>query len=83
MSANLSNLHWKGSLLFPQGNESVSGSAVINFLQPQWIVACQAPLAMGFSREEYWNGLPFPPSGALPHQDGTQVFCIAVRFSMV
>ena len=28
--------------------------------------ACQAPLSMGFSREEYWSGLPCPPLGALP-----------------
>ena len=26
----------------------------------------QAPLCMGFSRQEYWSGLPFPPSGDLP-----------------
>ena len=25
-----------------------------------WTVACQAPLPMGFSRQEYWSGLPFP-----------------------
>ena len=30
-----------------------------------WTVACQAPLSMGFSRQEYWSGLPFPPSGDL------------------
>ena len=29
------------------------------------IVAQQAPLSMGFSRQEYWNGLPFPSSGDL------------------
>ena len=29
-------------------------------------VARQAPLSMGFSRQEYWSGLPFPPSGDLP-----------------
>ena len=28
---------------------------------------CQAPLSMGFSRQEYWSGLPFPPPGDLPH----------------
>ena len=33
-----------------------------------WTVACQAPLFMGFSRQEYWNGLPFPPSEDLPTQ---------------
>ena len=32
-----------------------------------WIVAHQAPLSMGFSRREYWSGLPFPPPGDLPH----------------
>ena len=31
-----------------------------------WTVACQAPLSMGFSRQEYWSGLPFPPPGHLP-----------------
>ena len=30
-------------------------------------VARQTPLSMGFSRQEYWNGLPFPPPGDLPH----------------
>ena len=28
-------------------------------------IACQAPLSMGFSRQEYWSGLPFPPPGDL------------------
>ena len=28
-----------------------------------WTVACQAPLSMGFSWQEYWNGLPFLPPG--------------------
>ena len=31
-----------------------------------WTVACQAPPSMGFSRQEYWSGLPFPPPGDLP-----------------
>ena len=31
------------------------------------LVAHQVPLSMGFSRQEYWNGLSFPPSGDLPH----------------
>ena len=30
-------------------------------------VACQAPLSMGFSRQEYWSGLPCPLPGALPN----------------
>ena len=28
-----------------------------------WTVSCQTPLSIGFSRQEYWIGLPFPPSG--------------------
>ena len=31
-----------------------------------WAVACQAPLSMGFSRQECWSGLPCPPPGDLP-----------------
>ena len=31
-----------------------------------WTVACQAPLSMGFFRQEYWSGLPFPSPRDLP-----------------
>ena len=31
-----------------------------------WTIAHQAPLSMGFSRQEYWSGLPCPPPGDLP-----------------
>jgi len=31
-----------------------------------WTVARQAPLSIGFSRQEYWSGLPFPYPGDLP-----------------
>ena len=30
-----------------------------------WTVACKSPLSMGFSRQEYWSGLPFPSPGDL------------------
>ena len=45
--------------------ESVSHSAVSNSATP-WTVARQAPLSMGFFRQEYWCGLPCPPPGDLP-----------------
>ena len=32
-----------------------------------WIVVCQTPLPMGFSRQKYWNGLPFSTPWDLPH----------------
>ena len=46
--------------------ECFSCSAVSNSATP-WTVACQAPLFMEFSRQEYWSGLPYPPPGDLPH----------------
>ena len=39
-------------------------SRVQPFATP-WAVAHQAPLSMGFSRQEYWSGLPCPPPGDL------------------
>ena len=35
-------------------------------LATPWTIAGQAPLSMGFFRQEYWSGLPFPSSGDLP-----------------
>ena len=35
-------------------------------LLSSWTVTHQAPLSMGFPRQEYWSGLPFPPAGDLP-----------------
>ena len=32
-------------------------------------MCCQAPLSMGFSRREFWSGLPCPPPGDLPHSE--------------
>ena len=40
-------------------------SRVRLFVVP-WTVAHQASLSMGFPRQEYWNGLPFPSAGDLP-----------------
>ena len=34
-----------------------------------WTAGPQAPLSMGFSRQEYWSGLPFPPPGDLSHPE--------------
>ena len=35
-------------------------------LATPWTVACQVPLSVGFPRQEYWSGLPFPSPGDLP-----------------
>ena len=39
----------------------------IQFFVTPWTVDHRAPLAMGFSRQEYWSGLPCPPAGDLPN----------------
>ena len=56
-------------------------SCVHPFVTP-WTVARQAPLSMGFSRQEYWSGLPFPSPEDLsdPGIKPASVSCIAGRF---
>ena len=49
---------------------------VLNHVQPfvtPWPIACQAPLFMGFPRQEYWSGLPFPSPGDLPARDWSHI----------
>ena len=38
----------------------------VHLFATPWTVAHQAPLSVGFSRQEYWSGLPFPSPGDLP-----------------
>ena len=40
--------------------------SLVRLFATSWTVALQAPLSMGFSRQEYWSGLPCPPPGDLP-----------------
>ena len=41
-------------------------TSVVSNSVTQWTVACQTPLSMGFPRQKYWTGLPFPSPGHLP-----------------
>ena len=57
-----------GLTLVPLGLECVlTGGGLVAKLCPTlanpWTVALQVPLSMGFSRQEYWTGLPFPSPG--------------------
>ena len=56
----------------------VSDSAML------WTVARQAPVSMGFSKQESWSGLPRPPPGDLPNPGmeplSPAIFCIAGGF---
>ena len=44
-----------------------SHEIVSDSFETLWTVACQAPLSMEFSRQEYWRGLPFPSPEDLPN----------------
>ena len=39
----------------------------VQFFVTPWTAACQAPLSLGFPRQEYWSGLPCPPPEDLPN----------------
>ena len=47
-------------------------------MEPTWTAVYQASLSMGFSREEYWSGLPFPSPGHLP-DPGIEPRCPALQ----
>ena len=53
--------------MFPKQLVVVRLLSHIRLWATSWTVAHQAPLSMGFSRQECWSGLPFPPSGNLPN----------------
>ena len=46
--------------------KKVKSLSHVRLFVTQWTVAYQAPLSKGFSRQEYWSGLPFPSLGDLP-----------------
>ena len=51
----------------PDDLQKVKSLSLVQLLATLWTVTGQAPLSMGFSRPEYWNGLPFPSPGDLPN----------------
>ena len=72
-------LCWKLMQTGFTADASVSGSVVPDSAVP-WTVAHQAPLSMGFSRQEYLSGFPAPGDGSSRPRDQTLVPCIAGRF---
>ena len=61
-------MQWGGEprARFLGGWACVSPSGVVQLFATPWSVAHQAPLSIGFSRQEYWSGLSFPSLGYLP-----------------
>ena len=56
----------KGELWLTKCDSCMHAQSRLTLATP-WTIACQAPLSMGFSRQAYWSGLPFPPPGDLPY----------------
>ena len=57
---------WQKAIM--KGKErKVKSLSHVRLFATQWTVAYQAPPSMGFSRQEYWSGLPFPSPGDLPN----------------
>ena len=55
------------SVIPPSSPPYVLVTQCVRLFVTPWTVACQAPLSMGLSRQEYWSGFPCPPLGDLPH----------------
>ena len=48
-------------------SEELKSLSRVRLFATPWTLAYQAPLSMGFSRQEYWSGVPFPSPGDLPN----------------
>ena len=64
-------------LLGTGGRQCCPGYVYVSDSATPWTVAHQAPLSMGFSRQEEWGRLPFPPRGDLP-DPGIEPACPAL-----
>ena len=66
-------LHWNheeaknGESQVKMGLLLLSHFSRVQLFETSWIVAHQAPLSRGFSRQEYWSGFPCPAPGELPN----------------
>ena len=55
-------------IVSPKKKVKVKSLSCVQLFVIPWAVARQAPPSMGFSKQEYWSGLPFPSPGDLPDQ---------------
>ena len=60
--------NWKdiNTMLMLENGRKVKSLSRVRLFATPWTVAYQASPSMGFSRQEYWSGLPFPSPGDLP-----------------
>ena len=55
----------------------------VQLIETPWTVALQVPVSMGFSRQEYWSGLPCPPPGDLPDPGTESAPLMSLHWQMV
>ena len=63
--SRLNSIHWGESV--PIVKVKVKSLSRVQLFLTPWTVAYKAPPSMGFSRQEYWSGLPFPSAEDLPN----------------
>ena len=64
------------------GSECMLSCSVVWLCVTLWTVAHQSPLSMGFSRQEYWSGLPCPPPEDLPNPGKTRISWEVLGFNV-
>ena len=64
---NINNLRYADDTALMAESEKVKSLSCVQLFVTPWTEAYQAPRSMGFSRQEYWSGLPFPSPGDLPN----------------
>ena len=70
-SLSFFNMEFESRIIWSCTSESekvkVKSLSRVRLFATPWTITYQAPLSMGFSRQEYWSGLPFPSPGDLPN----------------
>ena len=62
LASATNKLMWVGKRFL----EELNSFSCVQIFATQWTVVHQAPLSIGFSKQEYWSGLSCPPPGDLP-----------------
>ena len=68
------SLLWEMDKMFVKHRVKLKLLSHVRLFVTPWTVAHQAPPSMGFPRQEYWSGLPFPSPGDLP--DPGSILCL-------
>ena len=66
LEKNIESLGGSDTCLISTLKVKVKSLSHVGLFATPWTIAYQASQSMGFSRQEYWSGMPFPSPGALP-----------------